>query len=218
MKRIGQTDINKTVALAGIYQAAHLVSQAAFNHRLNRLAYQSSIESLFKLELPNVESLFRCHDSLKLGLFYLIHYTTGSSISLEEKQLLRYLFRMSKMAKKVLKNRDIFEQLQRRLQSIGLQARHLGSMHEIVIRELGLLYRQVFLSRGIEIPVLGKRSSFTNPQRMSEIYALLLAGIRAAVLWQQVGGSVFPLLFSRAQLKKQAIYLLKHEWGTSFAP
>ncbi|VTR41516.1 High frequency lysogenization protein HflD [Serratia fonticola] len=40
--------------------------------------------------------------------------------------------------------------------------------------------------------------------------ATLLAGIRAAVLWQQVGGSRLQLMFSRNRLLKQAQNIVAH--------
>jgi high frequency lysogenization protein len=44
---------------------------------------------------------------------------------------------------------------------------------------------------------------------MEKVRALLLAGIRAAVLWRQVGGSRLQILFSRAKIKAAAEKILQ---------
>lgn len=47
-----------------------------------------------------------------------------------------------------------------------------------------------------------------NAQVQAKVRATLLAGIRAAVLWQQVGGGRLQLMFSRARLVKEAKQIL----------
>jgi high frequency lysogenization protein len=43
----------------------------------------------------------------------------------------------------------------------------------------------------------------------AKIRALLLAGIRAALLWRQAGGDRWKLIFSRSAMQKEAQQLLK---------
>lgn len=57
---------------------------------------------------------------------------------------------------------------------------------------------------GPRIQVIGSSAILQNPQVQSKVHAVLLAGIPAAVLWQQVGGSRLQLIFSRHRLLKQA--------------
>jgi high frequency lysogenization protein len=209
---MGLHEANKTMALAGIFQAAILVHQIAFNQKYNEQAFLSSIESILKINLPDVASLFGNSENIQYGLSYLIYYSTNDSTKKEDKLLIKYLLYMTKLAKHVLSNKNLFNRLQHRLKGINLQAEHLGHLHDIVIRELALLYRQSFVSIGLDIPVFGKRSCFKGNDTLNKIYALLLAGIRASVLWYQVGGSRLELFFSRTRLKKQAILLLNHDW------
>ncbi len=104
---------------------------------------------------------------------------------------------ITELAKKVLKNPELFKHLQRRLVPIISQASHLGLTNDIVIHELGSLYRQVFLGRQLQIPVRGKLDSLKKSIVVDNIYAVLVAGIRAAVLWYQVGGNRWQLFLSQ---------------------
>jgi high frequency lysogenization protein len=205
-----QTDANKTLALAGIFQAAHLINQVAFNGDLSENAYHSSLQSIFSVNPADVPSVFNGLTGVRVGLAYVIRYGTKKP-PFKEHILLRYLLHMTELAKQVLKNPALFKHLQRRLQPIISQATHLGLTHDIVITELATLYRQVFLGRRLQIPVRGKLSSLKKTEVVNKIYALLVAGIRAAVLWYQVGGNRWQLLFLRRKLRDHADILLRHE-------
>ncbi|MEK7758734.1 MAG: DUF489 family protein, partial [Pseudomonadota bacterium] len=48
----------------------------------------------------------------------------------------------------------------------------------------------------------------SNPAIADKVRAALLAGIRSAVLWRQLGGRRWQLLFSRGKLARTAAELL----------
>jgi high frequency lysogenization protein len=48
--------------------------------------------------------------------------------------------------------------------------------------------------------VRGEPVYLQNPDNQNRIRALLLAGVRAAWLWRQVGGSRWKILFARKRL------------------
>jgi high frequency lysogenization protein len=56
--------------------------------------------------------------------------------------------------------------------------------------------------------VSGENSYLESPDMANKVRALLLAGIRAAVLWRQCGGSRWQLLFKRRAIIKAAETLL----------
>lgn len=207
---MNKTDANRTLALAGIFQAAHLVNQIAFNGQLDENAYQTSLRSIFILDAPDVPSIFNGPNGVRIGLAYVMRYGTKKP-PFQETILIRYILHITELAKKVLKHPELFQHLQRRLQPIISQASHLGLTNDIVIRELATLYRQVFLGRQLQIPVRGKLDSLKKAIVVDNIYAVLVAGIRAAVLWYQVGGNRWQFFFSRRKLCDQANFLLRHE-------
>jgi high frequency lysogenization protein len=60
----------------------------------------------------------------------------------------------------------------------------------------------------LRIHVAGKREYISQAAILDKIRALLLAGIRSAVLWQQVGGSRWQLLLDRKKIVHTAQQIL----------
>jgi high frequency lysogenization protein len=56
---------------------------------------------------------------------------------------------------------------------------------------------------------LGSHRVLHARENMDKVRALLLAGVRAAVLWKQVGGSRIQILFSRTKIKAAAEKILQ---------
>jgi high frequency lysogenization protein len=54
----------------------------------------------------------------------------------------------------------------------------------------------------------GDPQHLSNPNVVNKIRALLLAGIRASLLWRQCGGSRWHLLLHRKKLQHEANRLL----------
>jgi high frequency lysogenization protein len=80
---------------------------------------------------------------------------------------------------------------------------------DITIDQLADLYRDTISTLNYRIQVQG-RSDYLKDERVAkQIRALLLAGIRAAVLWHQVGGRRWRLLFYRSRIQQTADGLRK---------
>jgi len=56
--------------------------------------------------------------------------------------------------------------------------------------------------------VSGEHGHLANPVIAAKVRAALLAGIRSAVLWRQLGGRRWQLLFSRGKIARTAAELL----------
>jgi high frequency lysogenization protein len=59
--------------------------------------------------------------------------------------------------------------------------------------------------------VSGESQHLSNPDQANKIRALLLAGMRSAVLWAQLGGSRWQILLWRRRLTQEAERILKEE-------
>jgi high frequency lysogenization protein len=56
--------------------------------------------------------------------------------------------------------------------------------------------------------VSGEHGHLNNPAIAAKVRATLLAGIRSAVLWRQLGGRRWQLLFARSKIARAATELL----------
>jgi high frequency lysogenization protein len=80
--------------------------------------------------------------------------------------------------------------------------------HPTVIANLADIYLNTISTFHFRVMILGTQRVLNAKENMEKVRALLLAGVRAAVLWRQVGGSRLQILFSRAKIKACAEKLL----------
>ena len=80
--------------------------------------------------------------------------------------------------------------------------------HTSVIAGLADCYKQAISTLNFNIQVLGHGEHLRNEQTAARIRSCLLFGVRSAILWHQLGGRRWHLLFKRKQMVKQARLLL----------
>jgi len=82
------------------------------------------------------------------------------------------------------------------------QLDHFHSSHENLIANLSGLYQETLSTFRFRIHVTGNAQHLQNTQNAHKIRALLLCAMRSAILWRQVGGRRWQLIFNRQKLNK----------------
>lgn len=80
--------------------------------------------------------------------------------------------------------------------------------HTNIIAALAELYQETVSTFSFRIQVTGEPRYLQNQDNANKIRSLLLAGVRSAILWEQVGGKRWHLLLFRKQISKAAKNLL----------
>lgn len=88
------------------------------------------------------------------------------------------------------------------------QIKHFGLTHSNVLARLADIYSQTISTLTPRIMVSGENNQLQNPENANKVRALLLAGVRSAVLWRQCGGRQWQLLFQRKTLMNSARELI----------
>lgn len=185
-----------TLALAGIAQAARLVEEVAKTGYVQPEAYQCSIESLLDLNPASTLAVYGGEvKNLRLGLETLREMLKGGQQ--KHQDALRYALGALHLQKNLAKNSAMLSILGSRLSQAAQQAEHFSSTHENVISNLGTLYSDTISTFRFRIQVLGNQSYLSQPRIAHQIRALLLAAIRSAMLWRQLGGNRWQLLLQR---------------------
>ena len=83
------------------------------------------------------------------------------------------------------------------IHAASLQADHFNTTHENVLANLAETYKATISTLTPRIMVQGEHGYINNSDNANKVRALLLAGIRSAVLWHQCGGSRIQILFNR---------------------
>ena len=196
----------RALALAGVFQAAALVKQLAKTGRVDQPAFLASIQSIFKIDVDSATDVYESPENLALGLQELIRLFTNNQLP-KDPEIARYVFSLLHLEKKLSKNTKMLLQLRTGIKRATLQAAHFSPTHENVMANLASLYTDTLSTFSFRIHVTGDPLYLNQTYHVNNVRALLLAGVRAAVLWQQLGGRRWQLLLSRTSILDTA-----HEW------
>ncbi len=200
----------KALALAGLFQAAALVQQVARTGEADSDAFSSLVESIFVLDPKNVEEVYGGVKGVKLGVDTLL-------LVLKEKEsaryadAIRYAIGMLHVEKLLRRESDINSVLRSRLEQITNQLQHFdGVTSQGIISKLNDIYLDTLAKFKFRIQVNGDPTHLQRAENAAKIRAILLSGIRSAMLWRQMGGSRLQFAFGKGRLVK-ALEQLQNE-------
>lgn len=198
---------DRVIALAGVCQAAYLVQQVAHRGSAETASVEASVASILKLDAPGVEEVYGGLRGVVRGV-NVLRAQIGAGGNAWDKELIRYIVGTLQLERKLMRRHDMLEKLQAGIRQAGLQVGTFPVTHPNIIARLADLYLQTISTLTPRIIVTGDQSHLSNPDNANLIRALLLAGIRSAVLWRQLGGRRLNLLFERSALLREANQLL----------
>ncbi|WP_027157293.1 high frequency lysogenization protein HflD [Methylobacter luteus] len=201
------TITNQTIALAGIAQTAALVQQLATTGTADAVAMEASIASILKIDSNSVIDIYGGLSGIKLGLEQLNEQMTGYKIVNPEQA--RYSASLVFLEKQLSSRPDMMKTIRKGVEKAQIQSEHFGPMHENVLANLGEIYHSTISTLQPRIMVNGDPAYLSRPDIVNKIRALLLAGIRSAILWKQCGGTRWKFLFFRKKIQTELENLLK---------
>ncbi len=197
-----------TLALAGVFQTASLVKQIANTGLANSAVVEASLETLFKFDAVDVEDVYGGVSGVSAGIREL-NKQLGSTKGERDIEITRYVISLLTLEKKLSANKVMLEQIATTLDSIKSGLDYFSLMHENTILKIGQLYKDTISHLSPRIIVSGEQLHLSNETNASRIRALLLAGLRSAILWRQCGGSRWSILFNRKSFENESTLLLR---------
>lgn len=200
-------DRDRTLAMAGLFQAAHLVTALARNGQCDQQVAKHTIDSLFEFNPDTVETVYSGIAGVEDGLRTLV--TQLEQPAQRDLEIARYVIALIHHGDKLLKDRKRFEALGQDLETLKEKSTlfDLGEFSRNA--QLARLYQQYISPVQPQIMVRGEAMYLQNPQVAEQLRSLLLAGIRAAVLWRQCGGVRWQLLTKRRRTAEISRHLLE---------
>ncbi len=198
----------QVIALAAVVQAASLVEQLARTGDISGDASDPLLQAVFNQSPENFHDIYgNARVNLSVGLNHLnsIVGRTGRDINPD---VTRYTLSLLLLERKLSKRGDMLETLGNGIHSASRQAEHFSIGHENTIAALADLYKSTLSNLSFRIHVTGNPTYLQNSHTANKVRALLLAGIRAAILWRQVGGKRWHLLIARNRYQKACQQLL----------
>ena len=198
---------NQTLALAGLMQSARLVDELAGKGMADSAAMQATLGSILKLEADSIEAVYGGLEGLENGLRQITTHL-GDGSRQRDMQVTRYVIALLVLEKKLSRRDDLLEKIRQGVRETQRQHEHFGLLHENIVAKLADIYSSTISTLSPRIMVSGEPTLLANADIASRIRAVLLGGIRAAVLWRQAGGSRWKLLLQRNRFVEQARALL----------
>lgn len=201
-----KSDRDRCIALAGVFQAANMAAKIAEQGIVDTQSMEASIHSLFEIDADSVDSVYGGLQGVESGL-RLIQQQLGEKRS-DNVLVTQYVIALLHLERKLSKNRAMQQQIQEGIRSAEARIAHFHLLHTNIIAQLADIYTQTISTLKPRIMVKGEPLHLQNPDNVNRIRALLLAGIRSAMLWRQCDGGRWQVIMGRKKIAEQARRLL----------
>ncbi|MEZ5573237.1 MAG: high frequency lysogenization protein HflD [Halioglobus sp.] len=189
----------QTIALAGVAQAARLVDQISKTGSYPLEFLEPSIHSLFVFSPDTAADIFGGIPGVKLGLHNLSNLLADKNAR-ENHDLVRYVFSLLYLERKFAADQAMMAVVHARLEHTSFRAEHFSNDVGALCHSISGIYQDTLSHQKFRIKVNGSAQHLQNTKNADIIRALLLAGVRSAFLWRQLGGHRWRLLLQRRKL------------------
>lgn len=199
---------NRALALGGVIQAATLVKQLAWKGNVNQDEFATCMYSIFQTHAPTVPAVYGEGSRVISGLNGLLNLLSDNKTK-KDTDIARYTISLLHLDRLLLKDPKMTAIVQRGIDRAKSQAIHFSDTHENVIANLASIYTDTLSTFKFRVHITGENTYLSNHNTVNKIRAILLAGIRSAVLWRQLGGSRWQIIFGKKILVQDARALLQ---------
>jgi high frequency lysogenization protein len=210
---LSYTNRDKTLALAGIFQAARLVQQVARSGMVDQEVFAASIKTIFKIDASTPEDVYGGVSNVISGCKTLLNQLgAGDPANPGNKkdiEVTKYVVSIMVLERKLMKDPRLLKNITAGIEKAQAQAEHFSTTHDNVIASLANVYSETISQLRPRVMVNGEHNHLSNPDNANKIRALLLAAMRSAVLWSQCGGSRWQIMFKRKVFTTEADKILK---------
>ena len=188
---------DRVLALAGLVQALAQVRRIADTGQSETRQVQAALDSVFRIDAGSAEAVYGDAGNLHGGLRLLRDYLSKGN---KDEALGRLALAVLQLERRFVRSGGITSKVQAGLRQLSGEAQAQGSAHPDVISELARLYADTISTLRPRVMVQGNPHYLGQSGVVAEIRALLLAALRSAVLWRQMGGSLWDFVFRRREM------------------
>ena len=187
----------RVIALAGVMQALALVRSIAQRGSCDAMMMRASLVSTLRIDAESPEAVYGGLVNLRLGLETLVaQFDTKTKRDIA---LTRMAVSVLRLERSVSRRSSVKNALRTGLQEMAPLQEQAESGNVDICARLAKLYSDNISALRPRVMVEGNSNFLQQPTQVNQIRALLLAAIRAAVLWRQLGGSPLRMLFRQRE-------------------
>ena len=187
----------RVLALAGLAQALKQVRRIADTGQADAAVLSTALDSVFRIDAESPESVYGTSATLRPGLLLLRDYFGNQN---KDEELPKLALAVLQIERRFVRDDAMARQVHDGILAAAPAAEEFGSTHPDVLTALGKLYADTVSQLRPKVMVQGNPHYLGQADIVSEIRAVLLASLRSAVLWRQLGGNLFDFLISRRQM------------------
>jgi len=185
----------RILPLAGLVQSLRQIRRIAETGQAEASVLNTALASIFRFEADSVAAVYGDLSALRPGLLLLRDYLTNQG---QDPQLPKLALSVLQLERRFSADKKMDQKVHQGIMSARhLAERHASTTHPDVMTSLGGLYADTISHLRPKVMVQGNPHYLGQAPLVAEIRAILLAALRSAVLWRQLGGSYWDLAFRR---------------------
>ncbi len=203
----------RNIALAVVIQCAHLVHTLANTGRADEAQIRACIDPLLVIDPDSVADVYPDVSRFATGLS-LLQKTLDSNGMKDFGEPMRYVLGMTVLQQQLMSVPEMQSAIRQRMQLrdslyldaeiTDLESDPLGPIQksdQFDYAVFAALYQDTISKLTYRIHVKGSVEHLRNQRVADQIRALLLAGIRSALLWHQLGGRRWHLFIYKRRIR-----------------
>lgn len=188
---------DRVLALAGLAQALAQVRRIADTGTAEQRILGTALDSVFRIDAATPAAVYGDVSALRPGLTLLRDYFSSQA---RDEQLPRLALAVLQLERRFVADEAMGNRVQHGIRAQAAQAEREGSTHPDVLSALGGLYAETLSHLRPRVLVQGNPHYLGQANVVAEVRAVLLAAVRSAVLWRQLGGSLWDFLLRRRDM------------------
>ena len=178
---------SQVIAFAGVLQSAVLVDKLAQTGQWHQASYEACIHSVFQQNPKDIEEVYGDIPALYVGLTTLRKLMSQSERG-KQRAAFKYSFALHRLERQLAKRPKMLNTIGNNIEQLSSHLDELSASDPFISEQLTTLYKKTASTIEPPIQVMGDQQILQRTSVQDQVRALLLAGIRSANLWHQVGG------------------------------
>lgn len=191
---------DRVLALAGMAQALAQVRRIADTGQADAAVLATALDSVFQIDADSAAEVYGGEQALRPGLQLLRDHFRSQT---RDELLPRLALAVLQLERRFSRD-PMAQRVHAGIVGLGPMAARLGTTHPEVLAALGNLYASTVSHLRPRVLVQGNPHYLGQAQVVAEVRAVLLAALRSAVLWRQLGGSLWDFVLHRRVLLEAA--------------
>lgn len=217
----------ETIALAALFQSAVQIQSVARLGTVDEHAIAPLMRAIVITTPEEVTDVYKPQRLLtglnNLPLVFGAKEEENKQTSKTE--MVRIAYNIMALESNITKQKSVFAQLDRQIDALRDNVLKIHSDYETapdniildyeVIKQYSKIYSDLISPNFPKLIIYGEEQFLRRTELQEMIRALLLAGIRASVLWNQVGGRRYSLLFKQKEIADCARKIIEDNKGNN---